>query len=548
MKKRLIALAMIAAMILGCMSALIVPTLAVAPPEIVEDGLIAWYDGINNSNGEHTTTAKIWRDLSGNRRHMKVTLGEDNYWQDNAFHIKDSYMFFNEELIPYINGDEFTIEIALGEYEPSPTMNDRWVLFYSNNTELFFGYRNDKGNPADKGYEFKYNDDNKDRPYVVTGEDPYFIKNQTIAITFNFNEKICNVYFNGELVETGVPEYKLNADQIYISGNDTNRSFEGDIHGLRFYDRALEADEIAENAASDEKKYRSGNKYDIEEMYDDSDEDLTALQGKTYYNNVVPVDRDSNVIDTENWYGNEMLTDYMYPYDADVEAGNGWTGARIQYEDDGTGAAEPNFTINYRAFCALNGLTPINTGDAGWVVLKLQAENTTGDLRMVALLDDAYSIHDAGAYTTPSEQGELQGTGEVEYLIYDIADLASGQVNYLKIYVEEMTEEAVIYLHEVSFFATMEEAYDYAGIVLETEPEETEPEEETHAQDQETEAKDTQAQDQETQAQAQGTEAQGTDAEGTDATTDEGCGSVVGFGAAALLAAAAAAVVLKKKD
>jgi hypothetical protein len=361
------------------------------------------------------------------------------------------------------------------------------------------------------------------------------------------------MFVDGEQVAQGVPEYKLNADQIYICGNDPNRSFSGDIHGLRFYDRALTQEELQENVASDVKKYRSGNKYDIEKEYDDDGEDLTALQGKTYYNNVIPIDRDSNVIDTENWYGNEMLTDYMYPYEADVEAGNGWVGARIQYEDDGTGAAEPNFTINYRAFCALNGLTPINTGDAGWVVVKLQAENTTGDLRMVALLNDAYSIHDAGAYTTPSEQGELQGTGEVEYLIYDIADLAVGQVNYLKFYVEEMTEETLIYLQEITFFATMEEACAYAGIVTETEPVETEPAETEPVEETQAQGGDTQETDpvEETQAQggeAQDTEAQGTEAQGTEATTEEGCGSVVGFGAAAILAAAAAAVVLKKKD
>ena len=129
--KKTIALVITFTMLLGCMSCLFLNVGAVEAPDIVRDGLFAWYDGINNSNGTHDTSAAMWKDLSGNGRHMRVRVDEKNFWMDNAYHSDGALNYFHEDLVNLINSETFTVEMVMGEYAPSPEMGDRMVLFYS---------------------------------------------------------------------------------------------------------------------------------------------------------------------------------------------------------------------------------------------------------------------------------------------------------------------------------------------------------------------------------------------------------------------------------
>ncbi len=543
--RKLTALAMIAALILGCMSSLVISTSAIEPPEIIKDGLYAWYDGINNSNGTQDTSATMWKDLSGNGRHMRVRVDEKNFWMDNAYHSDGALNYFHEDMISLINGETFTVEMVMGEYAPSPTMGDRMVLFYSDNTELCLCFREDK--QPDPYFEFKYNDANGDRPKAKG--DVNQVQNATVAITFDYPARICYVYIDGTLVAQGVPEHMLNTDLFYFNSSDPTRCFAGDVHGFRFYDRVLSPEELAENAASDALRYRSGNKYDLKKEYDDSEEEDIGGEQIAYVNNLVPINGKTNVIDLPGTgaYGSESLSDYMYPFESDTTQ---WEGAKLTYVDDGSGST-PNFHINYRKFCGQNGMDQIDSANAGWVVLKIKVDGNIDDINAYGMCGTTYSTNDAGGFSTGSIYGGAECTGEEEYLIYDFAEIFEGAWNYLKLTIEGMTEETAVYLYEVAFFATEAEAYDYAGEELVTDPE-TEPVEETHDQDTET---------QETEGKGQETEAKGgndnetadnskteTKGDETDAPDESGCASVIGFGAVAVLAAAAAAVVLKKKD
>ena len=556
--RKLTALAMIAAMILGCMSCLVISTSAAPAPEIIKDGLYAWYDGINNSNGTQDMDANVWKDLSGNGRHMRVRVDEKNYWQDNAYHSDGALNYFHEDMISLINSETFTVEMVMGEYAPSPTMGDRMVLFYSDNTELCLCFREDK--QPDPYFEFKYNDANGDRP--KSKGDVNQVQNATVAITFDFEAKICYVYIDGTLVAQGVPEHMLNTDLFYFNSSDPTRCFAGDVHGFRFYDRVLSPEELGANAAADALRYRSGNKYDIVKEYDDSGEVDEGGEQIAYENNLVPINGKTNVIDLPGTgaYGSEMLSDYMYPFESDATQ---WEGAKLTYMDDGSGKT-PNFHINYRKFCGQNGMDQIDSANAGWVVLKIKVDGSIDDINAYGMCGTTYSTNDAGGFSTGSIYGGAECTGEVEYLIYDFAEVFEGGMNYLKMTFEGMTAETVIYLQEVAFFATEEEAFTYAGeeYVDETEAPVTDAPIETEAPG----GDDTQAPD-ETQAPAGDGKTDDTKAPAGDDKTDDtkapagddktgdteapdegGCASVVGFGAAAVLVAVAAAVVLKKKE
>ena len=78
--KKMLTVIMTVTMILSVCNCLSIPVAAAKSPEIVKDGLVAWYDASNNNNGEQDYDATIWRDLSGNRNHLSVRVNETNYW------------------------------------------------------------------------------------------------------------------------------------------------------------------------------------------------------------------------------------------------------------------------------------------------------------------------------------------------------------------------------------------------------------------------------------------------------------------------------------
>ena len=132
--RRYLSLAVIATMILGCFACFSFTSSAAAEPEIVKDGLVAWYDGANNSNGEQDYDATLWRDLSGNKNHFNVRVNETNYWKDNAFHMDSASYYFPEAIVDTVNSEEYTIEFVAGELTFAAT---NWItLMCSDNDEL----------------------------------------------------------------------------------------------------------------------------------------------------------------------------------------------------------------------------------------------------------------------------------------------------------------------------------------------------------------------------------------------------------------------------
>ena len=59
--KLYVSLAVVATMLIGCLACLGFTASAAAEPEIVQDGLVAWYDGSNNSNGYQDSETTTWR-------------------------------------------------------------------------------------------------------------------------------------------------------------------------------------------------------------------------------------------------------------------------------------------------------------------------------------------------------------------------------------------------------------------------------------------------------------------------------------------------------
>ncbi len=249
-----ITLRLLSAFIAAVIIASVIPLTASANDGIIMDGIVAYYDGANNSNGKQDLNASIWRDLSGNGYHFSVETDENTKWTENAFHVDKKRTYFNENVRSVANAKQYTIEMAFGELEYYGT--DWLTLVASDNDEFSMFIRVQDGLDD---LEYKYNDNNRDRPIAKNGRD--LVSNSTLTVTFDIDEPICKIYIDGELVSSSVPVEINIADTLFFGHENPKRSWSGDVYSFRFYDRVLSVEEIKHNSMVDDDKYRSGKPY-----------------------------------------------------------------------------------------------------------------------------------------------------------------------------------------------------------------------------------------------------------------------------------------------
>lgn len=528
--KHLVSLAVVATMLLGCLTCISFTASAAEAPQIVKDGLVAWYDGSNNSNGEQDYDSTVWRDLSGNKNHFNVRVNETNFWKDNAFHIDSASYYFPEAIVDLVNSESYTIEFSAGDLDLKAT---NWVtLMCSDNDEFSLFIRVPEQNEGRDYLEYKYNDRNGDRPTVPAGAEALESDGigSTIAITFDMNAEggaVCIIYINGVEAGRGVPEHTNIADTLTIGHDNPQRAWAADLYSVRFYDRALTPAELRANSEADDEKYRFGINYPPVVEYIDPDEVFEDSVTGDYKNNIVPMDPALDLVATDGFYGTHSINTEIY---------GDWTGIRVapnaEYDTDaGELPLDPMIQINYSKFCRKAGLPLLNGENIPYAVVKLKIEGgNVGRVSLYAAAGDHHAYYEASADgCVATNANEIKANGEVEYLIFDLTYTWEGGINIISLEFTEMDANAVVYVEEIQLFSTKEEAYKYAGEEITTKAPESE-EETTKAPVEDA-----------TTAPAE---------EATTVATEEksGCKSAIGMSVVAIVAAAAAFVALKKKD
>ena len=507
--KRILSLIVVATMLLGCFT---INAFAASKTDIERDGLVVWYDASNNSNGLQDHEATVWKDLTGNGNHMTVKIDENNYWTDNAFHVTNNPTYFPDAVVEVVNGEEYTFEMVLGEVDFTAT---NWItLMCSDNDEFSLFVRVPNGEDTENNLEYKYNDQNQDRPKMNDGA--ALLDNSTLAVTFDLTDPanaLCTVYVNGVALATGVPTVANIADTLMWGHDNPQRAWGGDVYGFRFYNRCLTAEEIADNASADEKNYRKGNYFDPEQEYDDSDEVISGEDGVTYTNNIVTLTEKTDLIPAIGEYGCANLHNLHF-------YGEEHMGAKLMptTNDDGTITGNPTLYVNYAKFVRRAGLVNLNADDVKYVAVRLKVVGEIEDLKIWGLAGENHSIYEVGNLLADNFP---TCNGESEYMLFNMEEAWTGLINQFAFEIVNPNPEAVVYIEEIALFPDQASAYDYAGVELETEA----PTEETEAPT-----------------------AEDTTAPTTEAPTEEpksGCGSVVGFGVIAILGAAFVAL---KKD
>lgn len=219
---------------------------------------------------------------------------------------------------------------------------------------------------------------------------------------------------------------------------------------------------------------------------------------------------------------------------------SGWEGVRLKLTDTG----DPYVTILFNEkYIKGAGLESLDSQAYPFVVFKVIIEGYVEDIELFYCTGDSTTPDPAFSSVTDFP---CESSGEAEYVIYDLTDDCEGIYNCFRFDPMGADEDTVIYLCEMAFFATEDEALAYAGYGEDGdngEDGEGEGEETTEESVEETEEQTEATTEKQTEKET--TKAQKTEKE-TEA-ADDGCGGIVSIGAVVAMISLGI-VCIKKKD
>lgn len=202
-----------------------------------------------------------------------------------------------------------------------------------------------------------------------------------------------------------------------------------------------------------------------------------------------------------------------------------WEGARLKI----TKPEDPYVAINFNQYIKKAGLEKLDSQSYPYIVFKLKVEGYIDDIELFYCAGDVVGA--TGGFSTTTDYPGMYD-GSVEYIIYDLTGDCEGNYNMFRFDPMGADDDTLIFLYEMAFFATEEEAIKYAGFDQVTEAPTTEPAETEPATEKQTEAPTTEAVSR---------------PERGDKAEDKGCGGIISVGAFVALIALGA-VCIKKKD
>ena len=207
--------------------------------DYVSNGLVAYYSGTQNDRDGHNKDSDKWEDLVGGHD-MTITKNDSNYFTDEGLRASGSKHMFPEAVVDVINGKEFTIEILLGDF--ISVGNEFNTFINSSGDEIALFRRNNVD-------ELELKTTGNGRIKIKGCLD--LLQNSLVTITYAQSGKAC-IYINGELKgELTTSAGSLGAGDLFIGHTAQNKLFDTTYRSVRFYDRALTAEEVMANAVVD---------------------------------------------------------------------------------------------------------------------------------------------------------------------------------------------------------------------------------------------------------------------------------------------------------
>ena len=205
----------------------------------VKEGLVALYSGTQNTRVGHDTEAARWEDLVGGHD-MTIEKDSNNYFTADGLRASKAKHMFPQAVVDTVNGDAFTIEVLLGDFT---SLGSNYNTFISSADDHFALFRRNSENVL----ELKTLGNGR----IKIKDGLNLLQNSLITITYVGGD-VCCIYVNGELAgQISTAAGSLGAGDFFIGHTDPAKTFDTTYRAVRFYDRALSAEEVLANATVD---------------------------------------------------------------------------------------------------------------------------------------------------------------------------------------------------------------------------------------------------------------------------------------------------------
>lgn len=228
----------------------------------VQDGLIRWYDAINNTGtGAHDNAASTWKDLTGNG---DATVSGSDIWADNS--VSPAYGYIVTDLLfdsAFYASKSFTFEAYV-----DMLLNDG-TIYHPIIYNKTFCFQMNPSHLLEFAIETVSN--NSWTRWVANADDARPFAKKLIDMAVDPINKTVTFYIDGQQVYQGSFSAFTNSDSVPIvigslppNSSDASRfHFRGLIHDVRIYDKALTPEEVQHNYAYSSQRYSNQPKIKI---------------------------------------------------------------------------------------------------------------------------------------------------------------------------------------------------------------------------------------------------------------------------------------------
>lgn len=232
--------------------------------EYVVDGLELWFDGAENTRIGHSSALSSWEDLSGNKHDMYCvgnttgTYPKTAQCGHNYVAFDGSTMFYNNDdiasLRTFNNG---TLEIVF-EQETSDSVQGIITTYTGTESIQQSDRIKNKGiwyRPASNGYRINTIDANDTSSGFIMD-----VPTGKIAFSVSYVGDNYNVAVNGNTISDFTKGGTMPCNRTFAVGAKAYEigdlyGFFGKIYTIRYYNRVLTPEEIAQNLSVDRKRF-----------------------------------------------------------------------------------------------------------------------------------------------------------------------------------------------------------------------------------------------------------------------------------------------------
>ena len=208
----------------------------------VQDGLVGWYDGFNNTGENHNYETDIWTDLTGNNTTGATVTGAT--WTPNGLSFDgDDFVNMNTILMP--ETDNFSIDIVCSI---NKSLTDQYYIL-GQTTSTGPAYRAGILYDGANGlgiFSSMYNQQTGYKPKL----------DEKVTITYRRNGTNLDMWINGnKLMEKSVENFKVYQTNTILGSWATAYHLKGVINSVRTYNKALSDSEIQQNYNVDKLRF-----------------------------------------------------------------------------------------------------------------------------------------------------------------------------------------------------------------------------------------------------------------------------------------------------